>query len=496
MKYQYSGYRLAVICAIVSILFFTSSVFGQEKLSPEDVRGKYSKQRIIDEDVIAVRLVIKEKPGKTGDTGTLEITLIPEWNFKELIVDISGAGAVRLGDVKDLISLTPGKSFLPKIAIKDHRQKKINTLKAHSPQIIQIPIRLAEKGYGYFMVKILGPDGKPIEYTPTAILYFLSLDDQAFFSSHSLQDLDVQKLEKELTRQGKSQEEIKQEIRKLKRSGAKVEKKSKKGIRKGDSYGDEGPYNSITIEGNVSFTDVNGGMHPVRFATVQVFDQEAVPPDELVATTQTDNTGFYTVTVDDNDGDGTGRDIYVVVQANGDTVQVEDYGANENAATGQIWELDSLPALADVIDNTTQTINITATNNVASPQNVAFEAYEAVNYLSRYLQQLGEPLPAKVVIRYPRPAGGAAYNPPNSWIRLPSVEIHHWDTMHHEYGHHIQKLYNIADNPGGPHQSCNNDCVAQGSKDPGIRIAWAEAWPTFFWFYGPERNGTCSAQHS
>ena len=473
MKFQDSGYRFVICCAIVSILFFTAATFGQEKLSPEDVKGKYSKQRIIDEDVIAVVLVVKEKPGKTGDTGTLEITLTPAWDFKEIIVDVSGAGVMRLGDVKDSISLKPGKSFLPKIDVKDHRQKNITALKAHSPQSIHIPIRLAEGGYGYFMVKILGRDGKPIEYTPTAVLYFLSLDDQAFFSSHSLQDLDVQKLEKELTRKGKSQEEIQQEIRKLKRSGAKVDKKSKKGARKGDSYGDGGPYNSITVEGNVLFTDINGGTHPVRFATIQIFDQEAVPPDELVATTQTDNAGFYTVTIDDNDGDGTGRDIYVVVQANGDTVQVEDF-----ASAGAIWELDSLPALTNVTDNTTQTINLTATNNAGSTQNVAFEVYEAINYLSRYLTQLGEPMPPKINVRLPNPGGGAYYDYVS--IVLPSTEVHHWDAMQHEYGHHIQNLYNIADNPGGPHSSCSNDCVSQGSKDPGIRMAWAESWPTFF----------------
>lgn len=480
MQHQYSGHRILLIVILISVLFFTFAAFGQEQPPRRDVKEKYPKQGIIDEDAISIELAVKQKPEKAGANGTLEITLNPAMDFKDVTLDVSIAGVVKLGEVKDLASLPPGKSFLPKIPINNHRQKKIKALKAHSPLTMQVPFRLAEKGYGYFMVKILGTDNKPIEYTPVAIMYFLGLEDQVFTSKHSLQDLDVQKLERDLTRKGKSKEEIQQEIKKLKRSGAKVSKKSKKGARKGNSYGDGGPYNSITVEGTVLFTDVNGGTHPVRFATVQIFDQEAAPPDELVATTQTDNNGFYTVTVDDNDGDGTGRDIYVVVQTNGDTLQVEDYGANENLATGQIWELDSLPALIDVVDNTTQTINVTATNNVASPQNVAFEAYESVNYLSRYLQQLGEPSPAKVTIRYPRPAGGAAYNSANSWIRLPQVQIHHWDVMHHEYGHHLQKLYSTANNPGGPHQSCNDDCAAQGSKDLGTRIAWAESWPTFF----------------
>lgn len=70
-----------------------------------------------------------------------------------------------------------------------------------------------------------------------------------------------------------------------------------------------------------------------------------------------------------------------------------------------------------------------------------------------------------------------------------------WDVVGHEYGHHVQHCFNIANNPGGQHSIPGNvidnqynttDSMGnriytlEESKDRGIRLAWGEGWPTFW----------------
>ncbi|MFX0195759.1 MAG: choice-of-anchor X domain-containing protein [Candidatus Hodarchaeota archaeon] len=461
---------------VVLALLFPFAACSQTKTIVRESKPCPKAKLPIDLPAVGLQIaVVKDKaPRKTLDRGAIEVVLQPNVDVSKLVLEISGAGSVKLHTGKNMKSLPPGSSFLPSVPIRDRVQMGVEALKAKRRQVLTLPFQVVEDGYGYIMVRTLGPDGKATESTSTMILYVLSLSNRVYFSRESLQDLDVQKLETDLKRKGKSPEQIQREIEKLRRSGAKVKKTSRPGIRKGGSENDGGPYNSITVEGHVRFTDVNGGTHPVRFAVVEILDDEGAAPEELVTTTHTDDTGFYSVTVDDNDGDGTGRDIVVRAQASGDAIQVV-----RNDGTGDVLEIDSGAPVMDVVDGTTQTIDLTAINNAASDQNVAFEVYEAMNKLARYLQTLGEPLPAQINVNLFSTLGFSYYS--GGEIFMEAIEVHFWDTMYHEYGHHIQHLYNTANNPGGPHNSCNNDCGTGGrDKDEGVRMAWAESWPTFF----------------
>lgn len=64
-------------------------------------------------------------------------------------------------------------------------------------------------------------------------------------------------------------------------------------------------------------------------------------------------------------------------------------------------------------------------------------------------------------------------------ITLAGTDVHDWDNIHHEYGHHLQNLFSIANSPGGSHSLSENLCVSRG-KDAGLRLAWGEGWPTYF----------------
>lgn len=63
-----------------------------------------------------------------------------------------------------------------------------------------------------------------------------------------------------------------------------------------------------------------------------------------------------------------------------------------------------------------------------------------------------------------------------------------WDVIGHEYGHHIQHVFSISDNPGGSHNSSKNNADTQvnnsnptaNNKVNGLKLAWGESWPTFW----------------
>lgn len=442
----------------------------------------------IDRVAVEIKIgLIGEIPQKVGDKGMVSITLTPNVNIKDLMFSINTTSATQVEIPTGFKVVDTIKPFIENLKAGDHFIKKITNLQTNEPDSFIITFKFVESGYGYIMAGLRSPsEGKDVIFAETAVFYFKVTRENAYFSHYSRMDLNIQALKDSLTEIGLSKEMIEKEIEKLRRSGAKVKKiiippnpkKSRKNNNNDHtSNNNENTLNSVTVQGTVQFTDIIGNTHPVRFATVQIWDEET-GDDELVSTTTTDNNGNYSATFDDNDGDGTGRDIYVVVRAEGSTVQVEDYGTNNNVATGNVWEIDSGDPDDDVIDGSTLTIDITA-NNI-DDNNVAFEAYESINFISRYLTDLGEPLPAMVIVRFPRPlTNGASYNPANSWIRLPLTSVHDWDVIHHEYGHHIQHIYGTANNPGGPHFLDHNLCNDKG-REPGIRMAWAEGWPTFF----------------
>ncbi|MHC4414380.1 MAG: vWA domain-containing protein [Planctomycetota bacterium] len=420
----------------------------------------------IDQSPIEIRL---EAPTLTGAErqGSAWIVLSSRVQTASLGLSLGLAGGVELVDPPPEFRRVDRKS--PPVAggipFRVHYDAELAAMRVGEERAVPLTLRFGE-GYGYVAVGVHSPAREePLALSESFVLYFLARDEKISFSSHSILDLDVRELRERLQREGVSPEQIDKAIQRKKRGGATVERR----------VGSPDPERnqSITVEGRILYTDFANNTHPVRFATVEIWDEEAAA-DDLVTTTTTDANGDYSVSVDDNDGDGTGRDVYVVAYAQGSTVSVEDF---DNP--GVVWAIDSLPAVANVPDFTTVTLDLTAGNDIANPNQVAFEVYEACNTASRYLTVLGESLPSLCTISYPRPSDGSYYTPSTTTVTMGGTDAHDWDNMQHEYGHHVQNEFNIADSPGGAHQLGQNLCNVHG-KDDGLRLAWGEAWPTFF----------------
>ena len=212
----------------------------------------------------------------------------------------------------------------------------------------------------------------------------------------------------------------------------------------------------ICVSGNVRWTDRDGGLHAVEGAVVQVRDAET-GRDEVVDTTLTDPTGAFSVVIDDDDGDGTGRDVYVRVLADGPAFTLDQH-------------LDSA-VTQDVAPGSAVVKDVTAGN--VTDNNTAFSVHAALTVGGAEVALQNGALLGTVDVVFP--SDGSYYDGRLNLLRLDRWD---WDVILHEYGHFVSDELGIDRNPGGSHGDEN--LSDRYGKDRGIRLAWGEGWPTYF----------------
>ncbi|MEQ1699138.1 MAG: hypothetical protein ABMA25_03465 [Ilumatobacteraceae bacterium] len=228
----------------------------------------------------------------------------------------------------------------------------------------------------------------------------------------------------------------------------------------------------VCISGLVLWTDSAGNTHVVRKAPVWIMDANA-GPDSFVDETVTDDTGHFTIEVNNTDPEGGARDIYVDVYAAGPGFNINDHyiesSVTNNIATG-----------------TNLVTNFTA-NNVAD-NNTAFSLQNAMVVAGEYVQGVrGSAFPG-ILVEFPSPGGGSYYD--GISLKVDGLDRWDWDVMLHEYGHYVADLLNIESNPGGSHSNTNLSDTK--GKDVGTRLAFGEGWPTYFAVSALREMGTAS----
>lgn len=217
---------------------------------------------------------------------------------------------------------------------------------------------------------------------------------------------------------------------------------------------------NLCVTGTVQWRDSAGGLHPVDRAPVQIRDEEA-GPDQVVATTTTDGNGLFNATIDNVDGDATGRDVYVRVLADGPGFTIDQF-IQSNTTT-------------DVADGAKVVTNF-ATNNTAD-NNTAFGVHASLVYAGDEIVLQNGALFDEVPVVFPDP-DGSFYD--GNALHILALDRWDWDVSLHEYGHFVADQLNIENNPGGFHTGSANLSDLRGSKAIGAPLAWGEGWPTFF----------------
>ncbi len=360
------------------------------------------------------------------------------------------------------------KSVAPKEAFRSSRIQATTDRTA----ALDIPIKLSGDR-GILSIGLRSRGGDDVE-GDAASLFFLRKNDKIYAGVQGFLPLEERALREQLQQENVSAEEIERRLRQIRSRPGKVEVKI---VPPPEGHEDTDPYNSIIVNGLIQFTDINGAAFPVQDADVEIYDING-GTEVLMDSGSTDSSGNYSITVQgvDTSGDSTGPDILVRVYPRGPLVRVHQ------ANGGSVYTMDS-PVQNDVVDDSTVTINMTADNDESiNPGQVAFEVYEANRYFGAFIAAVNGSPVSQILVEYPRLGAGDASSYSNSAHRmnLALSDGHDWDNIQHEYGHHVQNVLGIANNPGGPHASSQNACLVRPTKDEALRLAWGESWPTFY----------------
>ncbi len=237
---------------------------------------------------------------------------------------------------------------------------------------------------------------------------------------------------------------------------------------------------NITVSGTVRYTDENGVLHPVFGYDVQIRDDDFIGSD-LLAHEITGTDGTYSATFDS--GDPGGPDIFVRFQPENTLIEVRQLG-------GGGYE-NNTPVQDDVASNSNLVVNITFAATGSGPVGSVLSGMTWIAVYTRDDLNSGVGL-GQIPVEFPGATNAAFYN--GSLINMRPNDRFDWDVMHHEYGHYVMDSFNFENNPGGAHNLGQCLAVTRPSKSEGLRLAFGEAWPTFFGTSGQRELGIGATQ--
>lgn len=249
---------------------------------------------------------------------------------------------------------------------------------------------------------------------------------------------------------------------------------------------------SITVKGRILWTDKAGNTHGLPQATVQIWEEDPISADDLLATVSTNAAGDYSASITADDGiGGGGPDVYIRVLSQSAAALIHAPGVADP------YFMQSTTT-DDVADGATVVKNLTA-NNSATNQNV-FSVHHALVIAGTYAGQLNGTMPSRIETIYPTTDATFSFFRPSPQqlhiaLKGPAVgnlTAHAWDVIHHEYGHYFQAVAGFVDSPGGSHTFNVNLTTYDGgrTKDQAGGLAWSEGWATFFGISGQVALGT------
>jgi hypothetical protein len=229
---------------------------------------------------------------------------------------------------------------------------------------------------------------------------------------------------------------------------------------------DEIPPGQIKIVGSVEYVETDGSWHPLRLATVEIYDEELLG-DELLGTVQTIDSGMFEfgpISNDDGPLQGT-RDIYIVVVATNIATDVLN-GSLNTYKYRSTTEYDVPDGLHDVGDW-----------GPPQDQEGAWRVFKYVTDAWDYVVNGPANRPMRSInVVWPNPTQTAFFYDSNGNCSIRIAQDYDFFSYvaQHEYGHFVMyEVYNwwMPPDSGGEHQ-------VWGRYTPGL--AWSEGWADFF----------------
>ncbi|MDR0832415.1 MAG: hypothetical protein LBM99_05920, partial [Bacillales bacterium] len=214
---------------------------------------------------------------------------------------------------------------------------------------------------------------------------------------------------------------------------------------------------SFTVSGNVKWEDVNGTAHNARSVKVSVFSSTG----SILNTGYTDTSGNYSLSFNKNGVSYIG----VATYSSSQNISVETAsGTVYTYSDGTFYSISSLSSLS---------VNFELDN--ISDGGKAFQVHQALHL--GYLYYSGHATTTSL-LHVEFPSYSTSFSSTSKKIEILHDDANDWDVTLHEYGHFIADELGII-SVGGYHYPLQ-DLTELYGKTYANRLAWSEAWATYF----------------
>lgn len=234
------------------------------------------------------------------------------------------------------------------------------------------------------------------------------------------------------------------------------------------------------LRGKMEWKDSFGIRHPLYGVLLSIIDVSDISAIRSLGKVYTDIDGSFDISFVNAIQ---GSKLLIFAYTEGEKVKVADtdeyvyftsfVGPDSGVSTGATVIING------IIDMTTIT-------------GQAFQITQALFYMRDFAYEMSGVMPTDVVAMFPyvdplgikttcfyRRSEKTIYINTTTNSTTPiNTPYQKWDTLMHEYAHHLQYDFGIINTPGGVHSSNVNDADARNNKSDGIRLAWAESWPS------------------
>lgn len=245
------------------------------------------------------------------------------------------------------------------------------------------------------------------------------------------------------------------------------------------------------VQGTLTWQLENGSSLPLRQSKIELWDEDTVL-DSPIATTYTDNNGYFCFTFDNPDEwyyfENGGADIYLKYYNESYTFRVD-----QNPLLSLGYSIS--PVVNNVSTGTTTTVNRIVVYNANNNTNKCTYIHQCMVLAQRFATEMGMTTDNFINIFYPGPdlenMNDSAFcwgtDLTNCYSVIGLNNFKNIDTLTHEYGHFVEvSMGNYGSNileilTNWPtHDSSKDNFTEKPDKEYAMELTWSEAWATVF----------------
>jgi hypothetical protein len=262
--------KFCIVLALLMVGLGALPAVTQERSIDQRVLPTVSED--IDRPSVEVTVeVTRTAPPGADETSTAVVILTPNVDVDAAELEISVGGVVVAESVEGLQPGEPQKPYALGVPITQTFRGEITEITRGELRVFQVPFRISEAGRGLIAANVSSrADGRSLLFSESGFVFVLATDAEVLSGGRGFKYLEAELLRRDLMGRQMLESEIDKAVERMMREGTTSEKRVSPPP---DDFEPGDPGNSINIQGQIQFTDLDGDTHPVRFVTVQIWDE-------------------------------------------------------------------------------------------------------------------------------------------------------------------------------------------------------------------------------